>query len=274
MTTTSTTSDDLTTHARAVLASQAPTALKRIPDVYCDANGKRDTAPALPDNPDRYWGTYSFDDVSDFGAWCAHWTTSDSTLWRTTTSITAVINDHSATPEWGDFRATLTFAETPAWKRWAALDRVLVSQDAFADVVEMGLAEVIEPTASDLLELVREFHATADTKFTSAKQDGSGTCELTYVDTVEGRSRSGQITAPAAILLFLPVYEGTEPLHIEARFRFRLDRQNGRVGFGLVFPRTAAEYRREAVLSAAGQITEATGLPVWSGAAPGVRVQS
>jgi len=259
----------------AVLAGQAPERFKRIPDVYANENGNRYPGPWLPDQPPRHWGDYRFDDVADFAAWLGEVGDMDgTTVWRNPSSITAVINDHALdVPAWGDHRGVLTFAETAAWRRWSGLDRVLVSQDAFADVVEMGLAEVLEPSASDLLELVREFHATADTRFTSAKQDGSGSCELVYVDQVEGRSKSGQITAPASIMLFLPVYEGTEPLHIEARFRFRLDRTNGRVGFGLVFPRSAGEYLREAVLSAAGQITAATGFPVWSGAAPEPRVQ-
>lgn len=265
--------DLLATHAKTVLASQQPVTLTRRPVIYSDALGIRHVAPEPEPTPVRQWGSYTFTDVADFAAWVGRYKRPGTTMWATAGQIVAVINDHdNDDPAWGDWRGTLELQCTPAWMRWSALDRTLVAQDAFADTIEMGLAEIVAPSASDLLELVREFRATADTKFMSAQQDANGSAEFAYVDEVQGGSRSGRIAVPGSIELFVPVFEGLSPLAFSARFRWRLDRQSRKVAFGLVFPRASSEYVRDAMQAAANHVLAATGVPVWAGTAPAERM--
>lgn len=256
----------LAAHAAAVTAAIRPIAMTAYPSAVILPDGYHLVPIPLDLTPDRMRGTYRFSDVRDFAGWVL--TNKESgdgditTLWANANTITAVINDADG---WGDHRGVLTLEYAPAWLRWSKVNRTFVSQEAFAELIEDGLAEIMEPDASTLLELVNEFHATADTSFTSVRRDSSGSTLLTFNDTVDGRSHSGSIVAPEKIVLFLPVYEGTEPFRLEARFRFRLDRSTRKVGFGIVMPRSNGEYQREAINAAAGQVTEITSLPVWRG---------
>ncbi len=276
--------DPLEIHAAAVIASLETRPLDRVGGwTHCvdeQGNAYPIEVPTLPLAPARPFGSYQFDDVRDFARWVRARGVGRASLWAEKGRITAVINDLApfGSPEadeavagWADLRATLTMRHTPAWDRWSKVNRQFVSQDAFADLIELGIAEIVDPPASLLIDLVNDFHATAETTFTSAMDDSTGTARLAWTDLVDGRSRTGEIIAPTKLTLFLAVYEGTEPMRVEVRFRFRLDRATKKVSFGVVFPRSNDEYARDAIAAASGQIVEICGIEPYAGQPPAPR---
>lgn len=149
--------------------------------------------------------------------------------------IVAVIDDHEATNPpgpaddhgqagWGEHRATLTLQHSPEWKHWASLDGKLVGQEAFAEHIQEGIDDILEPDAAQLLELAQTFRATTKGTFGSSKMLDSGQVQFTYHEELKATGgEKSNITIPARIGVGVPVFDGADTAdRLDARFRFRL----------------------------------------------------
>lgn len=140
-------------------------------------------------------------------------------------TLTAVINGHGPdTPGWGDHRATLRLVLTPEWKHWASQDKKWLSQHAFAEHIEEGLDEIVEPAAADMLEVVQTLIAHNRVEFKSQTILANGQRQFTYAETVEAKAgQAGNVTIPQRFALGIIPYEGSvEAYRILARFQFRI----------------------------------------------------
>jgi uncharacterized protein YfdQ (DUF2303 family) len=191
--------------------------------------------------PDRARGVYRPATVQSFIAYVnAHADEEHSTVWVHPTEgrVVCVLNDHSAeSAEWGDHRVELTLLVTDEWKFWLARDGQLTGQEEFAEHIEDGVRQIVEPEAATMLEIAQSIHATTKASFRSATRLADGEVQMAYDEEVEASAgRKGELSIPREFVLALPPFVGEEPYKLTARLRYRLNSGTLRIGYRLDQP--------------------------------------
>lgn len=222
----------------------------------------------LLETPRRKRGSYTFDTVEAFSAYAReHLDSTRTTVWVTETgAVTAVFDDHGAAATgWAEHRAELRLRATDEWKHWTGLDDKLVAQEVFAQHIEDGIEEIVEPDGADLLELAQTFNATAEVSFRSAKRLSDGNVQFQYhEETQASGGRSGEMAVPQTFKFAVAPFLEEETVTLTARLRYRISSSKLQIGYRLVRP---AEARRDALRDIRQRLAEE--LPrVYAGAAP------
>jgi len=211
--------------------------------------------------PERARGTYR---PATVGALIDHVTRhydkDHTTIWVHPTSgrIAAVFNDtapgEGATPGWRDHCSQLDLRHTDEWLFWRSKDGQLVSQTEFAEHIEDGVKEIVEPAAADMLELAQSFQAAASASFRSATRLADGTVQMQYDEQLDAKAgRSGEIPIPTEFTLAIAPFLGEEPYKITARLRYRLTSGTLRLGYRLERPNDVV---RDALEQIAARLTD------------------
>ncbi|ARF66243.1 hypothetical protein B1H20_16795 [Streptomyces violaceoruber] len=189
------------------------------------------TGPEHTGVPARKSGTTLVRDVDSFLAYFDKHGDDNSEVYADVENrtITAVLDAHTAgAARWGGHRLELRLRPTSAWSAWMHADNKLMSQTAFAEFIEDNLVDLVEPTAATMLELAQSFEATTSAEFQSSQRLDSGQRRFSYVEDVQAKAgRKGDIVIPAHLVLALAPFEGTDRYKVTARFKYRLDRQEG-----------------------------------------------
>lgn len=157
--------------------------------------------------------------------------------WRSARMV-AVLNDAGGEfgAGWGDHRFTLTLRHTPEWEYWMKHHGKMLSQTDFAEHIEDGLLEIIEPVAAEMLELAQTFHAHSTAAFKSSTILSSGQRQLVYEETTTAAAgHLANITVPSEFTLGIAPYEGLPAYRIKARFRHRT--AGGQLALGYILDR-------------------------------------
>lgn len=177
--------------------------------------------------------------------------------------VVAVLNGPNAEPGWGDHKAVLTLKRTPGFNRWLARDGLIDDQVAFAEHIEDCLADIIDPPGADLLELAQTFQASTSAEFRTGARLQDGRRQLTYVEEVNASAgNSGQIEVPSEFVVNVAPIEGSDPVLITARLRFRVGNGKLRIGYILHRPDVVL---REAFDNVLAQIEAGTGITAYHG---------
>lgn len=153
--------------------------------------------------------------------------------------VTAVINDHGKgdaddNAAWGDHRAVLDLVHPPEWKFWIDADDELMSQIEFAQMVEDGQKDIIDPDPATMLEVARTFEAQTKAQFSKATRLDNGQVQVAYHEEINAAAgTSGQLEIPATFTLALPVFEGGPRYPVTARVRYRCSGGQLRLGYRL-----------------------------------------
>lgn len=155
---------------------------------------------------------------------------------RGAAQATAIFNDNGRDPGWRDHRATLNWAKTDEWKRWTKNDRQLMKQEDFAELIEDGLSEIVDPDAADLLEIAQTVKGLMSVNIVSARYLQDGSVKVGYDETIDvSGGRSGDMTIPSHFTLQMAPFEGGTPITITARLRYRL--VGKQISFGYILDR-------------------------------------
>lgn len=149
-------------------------------------------------------------------------------------AMAVVLNDDTPLAAgWRDHVATMRLTPTPGWVRWRGANRKLLSQVEFAELIEDGLGEIVDPDGADLLELAQTFHATSSAAFRGGQRLKDGAVSFTYTEDVSAvGGAQGQLAIPDRITLSLTPFYGADPRRVSARFRFRLN--GGKLALGFI----------------------------------------
>ncbi len=179
-------------------------------------------------------------------------------------TIVAVMNDHSVSePGWGDHQATLTLRHPPGWRLWMSRNAQLSTQEKFAEHIESGLAEIVEPPAADLLEIAQHFQANIKVAFRSAKSLANGQRQLTYEETIDSKAgQKGQLTVPETFTVALQPFEGSATFRVLARLRTRISDGTLAIGYVLDRPEKIWRHAFDDVLT---EIAEVTRITIYNG---------
>lgn len=148
-------------------------------------------------------------------------------------TVTAVINDHSkATPDHRDHRAVLKLTTTPAYDRWVGAHAKLMTQVEFAQLIEDGQFEIVEPDGATVLEIAQSMQATIGAEFRSANRLTDGRTQFQYTEEINAKAgAAGDLAIPEKITLQFAPFNGAAPITIDARLRYRM--QSGKLSLGL-----------------------------------------
>ena len=181
--------------------------------------------------------------------------------------IAAILND-SVREEagWGDHRARLALRKTDAWKLWESHDNDLMSQHDFAEHIEAGLQEIVQPPAAEMLELAQTFEARQQVNFKQASFLRNGARALHFEETVASHAgEQGQIEIPREFTLGVEPYLGSVRAIVTARLRYRIREGRLSIGYQLVRP---ADVLRDAFREALDVVEQRTSLQAFMGTPP------
>lgn len=149
-----------------------------------------------------------------------------------------IIDDHSENhPGWREHRATLAWQYTPEWKRWKADDRKMLPQAQFAEMIEDGLDDILEPDAGDLLEIAQTIKGTMTATVKSGRYLQDGTIKAVWDEELDVTGgREADITIPGHFILQIRVLEEGTPIQIRARLRYAFRDRKLQLGYFLDRP--------------------------------------
>lgn len=177
--------------------------------------------------------------------------------------VVAVLNGPNTEPGWGDHKAILTLTTTPEWKRWIQRDGLIGEQVEFAEHIEDCLDDIVEPPGADILELAQTFQATTAAEFRTGARLQDGRRQLTYVEEINASAGTGgEIEVPSDFLISISPIEGSDPVTIKARLRYRVGGGKLRIGYILHRPDVVL---REAFDSVVANIEAGTGIAAYHG---------
>jgi uncharacterized protein YfdQ (DUF2303 family) len=225
----------------------------------------------LAAGPRRRTGVVTAQTSEAFAAYLDRHATPATEVWADVTgTVVAVINAGEAagdaspgTPGWGDHRCKLDLVPSTAWQAWTAWTGKMRRQADFAEHIEDRVADIIDPTAAEMLELAQSVKVTIMGRFESSKRVKSGETTLQYVEDHNATAgRKGQLAIPDSFSLAIPVFEGRDPYRVTCRFRYRI--QDGALLLGYVIDRPE-DVLRMAVSEVVDEIREGWDGPLFVG---------
>lgn len=179
-------------------------------------------------------------------------------------TVTAIINGGNG---WRDHKVTLQLKQSREWAEWLRIDGKLLDQEEFAMFVEDHLSNIAAPDGALLLEICQTLQGTVGAKFAGKQilKDGSRT--IHWEETTEASAGAkGDLKIPDSLILALRPYQGSSPVRIDARFRFRPIQGGGiKIGVKLAEPDRVLE---EAFNETVQQVDELVPCPVLIGREP------
>jgi uncharacterized protein YfdQ (DUF2303 family) len=221
--------------------------------------------------PRRKTGRVELHDAASFGAYVRrHRVEATTTLYadHEHSTVVGVINDAGGSedaPGWGDHRAMLKLRHTDPWLHWVSLDGKPLTQEQFAEHIEAGLQEIVEPEPAEMFTLAQTFQATMGAKFRQVGRLSDGKRALHFEEEIEAKAgEQGDLTIPKEFRLLVPVYENGQACDLVARLRFRIREAKLTLSYHLVRPddvRKAAFNAAVTVIEQATEVTAFRGLP-------------
>lgn len=149
---------------------------------------------------------------------------------------------------WRQYLAVLQLQTTPEWDHWAKADGEMMTQEAFAEHVEVGIDDIVEPDGAAVLEMAQSFHAQSSSVFRQATKLSSGETQFQYDETVSATAGvSGKLEIPQGLLLGISPFLGEDPFKVFARFRYRLSSGKLTLGYKLDRPQLIVRSALEAI---------------------------
>lgn len=165
------------------------------------------------DAPVRIRTERTFDDLRGFVAYVNEYKQDNTVLFAGKERLEAVIDYHAkGAPAWGAHKVTFNLHRSDRWKLWLSNNQKWMEQRDFADFLDTGLNEISEPSASVILDIVKNFRAT--TKAEVDAEIRGGNSNFTYREEVRGgTTKKTDIEVPEIIMVSLAPFQGLQALN-------------------------------------------------------------
>lgn len=184
--------------------------------------------------------------------------------------VVALFDDHASfgVAGWRQHRATLQLKVDADWQRWAERNGKLFGQEEFAEFLEDVAHTVVDPDAATMLEIATTFRASVNASYSGGIKRQSGDVEFAFKEETDARAgTSGTLEIPHAITVRLSPWQGTDPVDLIARFRYRLRGGQVALGFSLLRPdRARDDVFAKLLVNLRENVVE--DVPLFKGAAP------
>jgi uncharacterized protein YfdQ (DUF2303 family) len=189
-----------------------------------------------------------------------------------TAEIVAVLNGHADTSDtgatgWGDHRAVYKVRKSPEWLTWESKNAKWLSQEEFAEHIEEGQEEIVDPTAGEMLDLAQTLQATTAVAFKSQQLLANGQRQFVYEETVSATAgQQGTMKIPTKFSLGVRLFDGVGDFYkVEARLQFRIRDRHLSLRYLLVRPQ---DILRAAFDDVVKTVETGSGLTAYRGVAP------
>lgn len=202
------------------------------------------------DAPVRAKGTVQLGTVDSLINYTLQHKTDGTDVWvhPTEGKVVAVLNNHAPAPGWGDHRAVLNLVVTDEWKFWMGLNGKMVDQQQFANHIEEGQKEIVDPPAATMLEIAQTLHAQVGADFTSAIRLTDGNVQVKYVEETKATAgKAGDLKIPATFQVGIAPFQGEDPFRITARLRYRVNGGDLKIGYILDRPQDVVKACLDAI---------------------------
>jgi len=223
----------------------------------------------LADAPDRKRGVFTVYTAESFNEYFnRHKVTSpenaaslvfaDGKLTNPGQAVIGVLNPHALDkPAWHDHRVVLSLRPSREWETWTGANRKSMPQATFAEFIENNSVDIVRPEGAAILEMVTSFQAKRNVDFKQATRLQNGDVQLQYEDTTTATAGAkGNLEVPEKFTILIPIFDGDQPVEIEARFRYRISEGKLFLFFDLLRPENK---RDEAFAAIVEEITTGTG---------------
>jgi uncharacterized protein YfdQ (DUF2303 family) len=119
-----------------------------------------------------------------------------------------------------------------AWTRWQAATKEPMEQAELAEFIEENRADIVDPSAAQMLDIVRTFKVKKDSEYDSLTYQADGAVKLHYSERVQ---QQGSTLFPEKLAIGIPVYFRGEVFKVGVFARFKLG--GGKVRFQLKLDR-------------------------------------
>jgi uncharacterized protein YfdQ (DUF2303 family) len=229
------------------LDSAEPTPLRKgdLPGVFVLPEGRRTEIvdpSVFEDTPRRTIGSYTLADIPsliDYGK--QHAAETITTVWidQLKARVVVVFNDADGeTAGWRDHRAVCDLIRTPEWEHWTSKNGQYLDQLDFAEHIEDGLLEIIEPPSADMWEIAQSIRGRTDATWRAEGRLDNGAVGFSYIEDVkaEATTQKGRVEIPSEFRLRVAPFYGEEPAELVARLRYRVREGALKVGYKLDRP--------------------------------------
>jgi uncharacterized protein YfdQ (DUF2303 family) len=178
-----------------------------------------------------------------------------------TARMVAVLDYHvPGKPDYGVHVATYAPRYSEQWQRWQKACSAPFKQIEFAEFIEEARADIVDPDAAKLLDVVSTFKASKKVEFDSFARLANGDVTLMYDERTEQKGKSGPL--PETMTLGIPVYFRGSAYKVPVLVRYRMG--DGGVKFALKMDRS--DLIEDTAFSELTQaVQEATGIDVYLG---------
>jgi uncharacterized protein YfdQ (DUF2303 family) len=166
-----------------------------------------------------------FDDAVSFSAYVNLFKIETTRLFAKGGEIKAVIDYHNPNtnphdPSYCAHVATFAPALSDQWAAWC--DAEPMTQVEFAEFVEERRADIIQPEAASLLDIVTRFRASKKTDYDSVVYQPNGDVTVAYSEKTDSAGKPG-VPVPTELRLGIPVYFRGRPYEVPVLMRYRLN---------------------------------------------------
>lgn len=151
--------------------------------------------------------------------------------------LSCVLDDVSAEgTAWRGHRIEFRPVMTDEWLRWKG-NQGLTDQERFADIIEVGEAELHDPAPGVMLDLAQTFAANVSVRARSASRIRDGQVQFAWEEDIEATAGSdGTASIPSEFVIKVRPFYGSAPVEVRCRLRFRLRDGKLQLGYQLVRP--------------------------------------
>lgn len=179
--------------------------------------------------------------------------------------LTAILNDDVVGSEtkddaaaWRDYRIELLLRPTLEWQHWMG-QQGPGSQTRFAETIELGEAEIFEPSAAVMLDLAQTFVASTGAKFKQAGRLSDGRQQFSYEEDTDAKAGAdGSMAVPTEFTIAVrPFYGALHSYPVRARLRWRLQQGALTIGYQLHRPEEVQQLAFSEMVSHVMELTQA-----------------
>lgn len=154
-------------------------------------------------------------------------------------NITAILDGHTGLRK---HTATLALKVSREWSEWSAIDGKLLDQTTFAQFIEDHLSTIAEPSGAILVDVCETLTGKTNVNWRSQTLGKNGQRQFVFEETVEAKAgQKGDLAVPTELTLVVRPFQGSDPIAIKARFRYRLHEGRLTIGVKLAEPERVLE---------------------------------
>ena len=195
------------------------------------------------ENPERKRGTFQLHDVNSVIKFVDKHRQDGTEIYlnadfsRGDIEVIAVLNGHTTQAAgFGDFRANYKPQHTPSAAAWLRNNGERMNQSQFAAFLTNNARDIVSqnpdnpnaklPTAAEVLDFALNLEYTEKTTFKQGYREQDGRINFTFTSEDAGKNETNLKAFEKFGIAFTP-YQGGDSFCVEARLRFRMDKNNG-----------------------------------------------